>query len=328
MRILAFSVADYEEAAFLRLEKQYGVEITCRKEELTEETMNLVSGEYDGVTFLGHSKITRKVLMKLKEEGICHIATRTIGFDHIDLEAAKELGIHVSNARYEPYNVADFTVMLMLMLMRKAKISICRALVNDFSLDSLKGREMRSMTVGIIGTGRIGALTIKNLSGFGCRILANDKRVNKSVEGLAEYVDIDTIYRECDIISLHMPITDENYHMINKETISKMKDGVILINTARGALIDSDDLVEGLESGKVGAAGIDSIEGEEGVAHVCIGTEIIDKRNLLYLKQFPNVILTQHYGFFTEEATSEMVRCAVVSLLYFYEGKENPYQVV
>lgn len=327
MKILAYSVCDYEEQAFLRLEKEMQLDITYTSKELDSHTVEMAKG-YDGVTFLGHSVVNREVLTKLKEYGIQYIAARTIGFNNIDMDAAKELGIHVSNARYEPHNVADFTVMLMLMLLRKAKISVCRALVNDFSLESMKGREMRSMTVGIIGTGRIGTLTIKNLSGFGCRILANDRHIRKDLQGLVEFVDVDTIYKECDIISLHMPLTDENFHMIDDQAIAKMKDGVILINTARGPLIDTEALIAGLESGKIGGAGIDSVEGEEGVAHVCVGTKIIDRRTLLYLKQFPNVILTQHYGFFTDEATSDMVKSALVSLTCFGNGQENPYQII
>ena len=327
MKILAFSVCDYEENAFARFEKEMQLDITYTTKELNQDTVDMAKG-YDGVTFIGHSVVDRLVLEKLHSYGIKYVAARTIGYNNIDMDAAKELGIHVSNARYEPHNVADFTVMLMLMLVRKAKISICRALVNDFSLESMKGREMRSLTIGIIGTGRIGALTARNLSGFGCRILANDKYENTGIKDIVEYVDIDTLYKESDIITLHMPLTEENFHMINKDSMAKMKDGVILINTARGQLIDTEDLITALESGKVGGAGIDSVEGEEGVAHVCVGTRVIDKRTLLYLKQFPNVILTQHYGFFTDEATSDMVKSALVSLTCFGNGQENPYQVI
>ncbi len=327
MKILACSVADYEKEAFAHYEKEFGLNITYTSEELNPANKHIAKG-YDAITFLGHSVLDKEVLTQLKEDGVQVLAARTIGYNNIDIDYAKSLGFHVSNARYDPYNVADFTVMLMLMMVRKAKISICRALVNDFSLDSMQGREMRNMCIGIIGTGRIGTLTIQNLYGFGCRILAHDKVENETVKRMAEYVDLDTIYQECDIISLHMPLTDDNYHIINQDSIRKMKDGVILINTARGALIDSEDLIAALESGKVGGAGMDSVEGEEGIAHVCVGTKIVDKRTLLYLKQFPNVILTQHYGFFTKEACNDMVKCALLSILAEAEGKDNPYRVI
>ena len=237
-------------------------------------------------------------------------------------------GIKVYNAFYEPNNVADFAVMSMLILLRKAKVSICRALVNDFSLDGMKGREMRSMTVGVIGTGKIGATVVRNLSGFGCKILAYDPYENAKLKEYATYVDLDTLYHESDIITLHTPLTSDNYHMINKESIEKMKDGVIIINTARGALIDTDDLIDALESEKVGGAGIDTLEEEQGIMHVHVGTQIMNnKRSLLYIKQFPNVLYTQHYGFFTEEAIMSMVTCGITSLQDGFYGRESRCEV-
>lgn len=173
---------------------------------------------------------------------------------------------------------------------------------------------MRSLTVGVVGTGKIGSTVIKNLSGFGCRILACDKYRNPAVEELAEYVGLDTLYAESDIITLHTPLNDENYHMINEETIRKMKKGVILINTARGQLIDTESLIKALEEEHVGGAGIDTLEEEAGIMHVHVGTKIVDKRSLLYLKQFPNVLYTQHYAFFTKEATESMIRCGITSI--------------
>ena len=315
MKLIAYDVIE-----------ELGVELILEHRSLTPETLALAEG-CEGVSVIGYSRVTRNILEGLKSMGIFQLSTRTVGFDHIDVKAAKELGIHVSNARYEPYNVADFTVMMMLILLRKAKISICRALVNDFSLDGLKGRELRSLTVGIIGTGRIGSTVIHNLSGFGCRILACDSYMNPAIRDMAEYVDLDTIYREADIISLHVPMTEENYHMINKDSIAKMKDGVILINTARGALINSEDLIDALEKEKIGGAGIDTVEDEEGIVHVHVGTNIVEKRSLLYLKQFPNVVFTQHYAFFTEEASESMVRCGIQSIYNGASGMENPFEI-
>ena len=326
MKLIAYDVIDFEEKVLEQVREELGVELILEHRSLTPETLALAEG-CEGVSVIGYSRVTRNILEGLKSMGIFQLSTRTVGFDHIDVKAAKELGIHVSNARYEPYNVADFTVMMMLILLRKAKISICRALVNDFSLDGLKGRELRSLTVGIIGTGRIGSTVIHNLSGFGCRILACDSYMNPAIRDMAEYVDLDTIYREADIISLHVPMTEENYHMINKDSIAKMKDGVILINTARGALINSEDLIDALEKEKIGGAGIDTVEDEEGIVHVHVGTNIVVKRSLLYLKQFPNVVFTQHYAFFTEEASESMVRCGIQSIYNGASGMENPFEI-
>lgn len=324
MKIIVYDLLQHEKAIFSKIEKEFGAEIMYLEESLTIDNIHLAKG-YDGISVIGYSNVDSSILEKMLEYNIYHISTRTIGFDHIDVKRAKELGIDVSNARYEANNVADFTVMMMLILLRKAKISICRALVNDFSLDGLQGREMRSLTIGVIGTGNIGSAVIRNLSGFGCRILAYDKYEKPTLN--IEYVDLDTLYKNSDIITLHTPLTHENYHMINKESIAKMKKGVILINTARGGLIDSEALIEGLEKEWIGGAGIDTVEEETGIVHVHVGTKIVEKRSLLYLKQFPNVVFTQHYAFYTEEASESMVRCGIESIILGASGKENPYKV-
>ena len=324
MKIAAFEVQEYELKDFKRA-AEYGLDAQLHGELLTKENIGLVKG-CTGVTTLGFSDLSAPMLKELAALGIKFLATRTIGFNHIDLEAAKKYGIRVSNAYYEPYNVADFTVMLMLMLLRKAKISVCRALVNDFSLDGMCGREMRNLTVGIIGAGKIGRSVIGNLQGFGCRVLAYDPYIKEPVDG-AELTTLDTLYKESDIISLHVPLTPQNHHMIDGRAIQKMKDGVLLINTARGGLVDTEALIDALESEKIGGAGLDTIEQEDGVAHIDLRARIVGKRDIFYLKQFPNVIFTSHYAFFTEEATSAMVECALKSLAAFDEGKPNPFEV-
>ncbi len=313
MRIAIYDVTDFEIPVLEKIQKSTEDELLLFHESLTAETVDKAK-DCAGVSVLGYSKVDQAMLQRLKNLGIDHVSTRTIGFDHIDVKAAKGMGMHVYHAYYDPNNVADFAVMMMLIMLRKAKISICRALVNDFSLDGMMGRELRSLTVGVIGTGKIGATVIKNLSGFGCRIVAYDPYQNEGVKAYAEYVDLDTLYAESDIITLHVPLTEENYHMINDETISKMKPGVILINTARGQLIETESLIRALESEYIGGAGIDTLEEESGVMHVDVGTKIIDKRSLLYLKQFPNVLYTQHYAFYTQEATQSMVTCGVTSI--------------
>ncbi|WP_017472918.1 D-isomer specific 2-hydroxyacid dehydrogenase family protein [Amphibacillus jilinensis] len=328
MKIIAYNVLPFEEEHFLNAKQSYNLEqLTTIDQPLTMENVNLAKG-FDAVNVLAHSQINAEILNTLHDFGIKHLSTRTIGYDHINVETAHSLGISISNAHYPPYNVAEFTVMIMLMLIRKIKVSICRALVNDFSLDGLQGKELRSMTVGIIGTGKIGQSVIEILSGFGCKILAYNKTPISHVETYAEYVDLDTLLKQSDIISLHIPLTEENHHLINKETIKKMKKNVLLINTSRGGLINSEDLIDGLESEWIGGAGLDTLEEETGISHFDIGTRIINKRPLFYLKQFPNVIFTQHYAFFTEEATNAMVRSGLEGLMLGLEGKENPYLIV
>ncbi len=325
MKIAAFETKEYEHNVFREAES-FGLELQTFSQPLTAESVSLAKG-YDGVTTLGFSDLSEPILKKLREYGIRFVATRTVGFNHIDLNAAKKYGIRISNARYEPYNVADFTVMLILMLLRKAKVSIVRALVNDFSLDGMCGREMRNLTIGVVGVGKIGKAVISNLSGFGCKILAYDPYVEPNSVPSASFTDLDTLYRESDVVTLHMPLTSENKHMIDKSVFDKMKNGSLLINTARGALVKTTDLIEAIETGKLGGAGIDTIEEEEGIAHVDLRAKIVNQHDLFYLKQFPNVIFTSHYAFFTEEATAEMVRCSLRSFACFRDGKENPYEV-
>lgn len=325
MKVLSFETKKYELADFERA-AQYGLKVTLNEEPLTAENVAATSG-YEGVTTLGFSNLDASVIKRLSENGVKYLATRTVGFNHIDLEAAKKYGVRVSNAHYDPYNVADFTVMLILMLLRKAKISVCRALVNDFSLDGMCGKEMRNLTVGIIGAGKIGRAVMSNLTGFGCRVLAFDPFVNEKTVNGAIMTDLDTLYRESDVISLHIPLTENSRHFIDRGAIAKMKDGVLIINTARGGLIDTNALIDALESGKVGGAGLDTVETEEGIAHVDLRARVVSRRDLFYLKQFPNVIFTSHYAFFTEEATSAMVLCALKSFALWQSGTENPYEI-
>lgn len=314
MKIYAFEVREDEKKAFEQIAAQCGVEVTLSSEVPSLENADVVKG-YDGVTTLGMGKLNRELLSRYHENGVRFLSTRTIGYNHIDLAAAKELGISVCNATYAPNGVADFTVMMILMCLRQYKQAMWRGQVNDFSLQGLQGRDMSSLTIGIMGTGRIGVQVLKNLSGFGCRLLAYDIRKNPEAEKLAEYVDQETIYKECDVISLHMPLFDSTYHIINEETIAKMKDGVILINCARGGLTDINALVDGIESEKIGALGMDTVEGEEGIVHEDRRTDIISNRNWFYLHQFRNVIMTQHMAFYTKEAVESMVRCGVEGIV-------------
>ena len=314
MKIYAFEVREDEKKAFEQIAAQCGVEVTLSSEVPSLENADVVKG-YDGVTTLGMGKLNRELLSIYHENGVRFLSTRTIGYNHIDLAAAKELGIFVCNATYAPNGVADFTVMMILMCLRQYKQAMWRGQVNDFSLQGLQGRDMSSLTIGIMGTGRIGVQVLKNLSGFGCRLLAYDIHKNPEAEKLAEYVDQETIYKECDVISLHMPLFDSTYHIIDEKTIAKMKDGVILINCARGGLTDINALVDGIESEKIGALGMDTVEGEEGIVHEDRRTDIISNRNWFYLHQFRNVIMTQHMAFYTKEAVESMVRCGVEGIV-------------
>ena len=223
--------------------------------------------------------------------------------------------------------MADYTVMLLLMSIRKAKQILQRTNIQDYTLKGNLGRELKDMTVGVIGTGRIGRTVVRHLSGFGCRLLAYDIVESESVKQYAQYTDLETIYRECDIISLHVPGLEENYHMINKDTFAKMKDGVILINAARGMLINTNDMIEALESGKIGYAALDTIENEAGLYYLNRETDILANHDRAILSAFPNVLVSPHMAFYTERSVQDMVENAVRGLVACEQGGENPFEV-
>ncbi|MCB7317455.1 D-isomer specific 2-hydroxyacid dehydrogenase family protein [Lacrimispora sp. 210928-DFI.3.58] len=325
MKIFAYEVRDDEKKAFERLAEEYGVELTISTDVPSLQNAGEVAG-FDGITMLGQGNISRELLEAYKQAGIRFLSTRTIGYNHIDLKAAKDLGIKVCNASYPPNGVADFTVMMILMSLRHYKQAMWRGYVNDFSLKGLQGRDLKDMTVGIMGTGRIGLQVIKNLTGFGCRILAYDVFENEEAKSMAQYVDLETLYRESDIISLHMPLLPSTRHIINAESIAKMKDGVIIVNCARGELTDSNALVDGIESMNIGALGMDTMEGEEGIIHADRRTDIIANRNWFYLHQFRNVIMTQHMAFYTVQAVDSMVRCGVEGIVKM--SQDGTYQTM
>ena len=314
MKICAYEVREDEKKDFARMAEKLQVEIELHDEIPSPDTAALAEG-CEGVTMLGMGKINKELLDMWKSMGVQCISTRTIGYNHIDTEYAKEIGMQVCNAAYPPSGVAEFTLMLMLMCLRNYKQSLWRGQVNDFALQGLQGKEIGSMTVGVIGTGKIGAQVIKYLTGFGCRILAYDMYPNAALKDVVEYVELDELFAKADMITLHTPLLDSTYHLVNAETIAKMKDGVVLINCARGELMDTTALIEGIESGKIGALGLDVVEGERGIAHEDHRIDILSNQQMAYLRQFRNVTMTPHMAFYTDVAVSHMVECGVAGLV-------------
>lgn len=317
MKITVYEKRPYEEEIIKEFGQKHNIEIVSTDEILDEKTLYLSKGS-DAVTTLGYSTLNADLLDKIKANGVKFLSTRTIGYNHYDVKYAKQIGLKVSNVSYAPNGVADFTIMLMLISVRKYKPAMWRQNVNDYTLNGLMGREMRHHTIGVLGTGRIGSTVIKNLSGFGCKILAYDKYENENIKNIAQYVDFDTLLKNSDIITIHMPLTAENYGIINKENIAKMKTGVIIVNTARGELMNIPDLTEGIESKKIGALALDVFQNEDEIYHHYLSTDIIKNRDMAYLRQFPNVVLTQHMAFFTDSVVEEMISNSLNSLLSFY----------
>ncbi|MDR3595702.1 D-isomer specific 2-hydroxyacid dehydrogenase family protein [Clostridium sp.] len=325
MKILAYSHRSDETKFFKEFSEKYNVEVVLTNESPTMKTADLAKG-FDCISIIT-TMISEELVEKFHELGVKFISTRTIGYDHIDLKKAKELGIGVGNATYSPNSVADYTIMLMLMAIRKVKLIMEKSNVQDYSLKGVQGKELPNLTIGVLGTGRIGQTVIKHLSGFDCEIVAYDLYENEDVKSYAKYVDLDTLLKNSDIITLHMPATDDNYHMINKNSIRIMKEGVFIINTARGSLINTCDLIQGIEKKKIGGAALDVIEHEANLYYNDLKDQILDNRDLAILKSFPNVIVTPHTAFYTDQAVSDMVENSIKSCIFFSENKENPWQV-
>lgn len=320
MKIYAFEVREDEREYFEELSALPDVELELHPEVLTiDQIRTLESGS--GVSILGMYTYRRPELDLMKKQGVSCLSTRTIGYNHIDIDYARQIGLHICNARYDPHGVADYTLMMILLCLRNYKQALWRTQVNDFSLPGLIGKELKDLTVGVIGTGQIGSTVIRELSGFGCRILAYDSCENESVKDCAVYVPLETLYREADVITLHVPLLKETYHMINADTLSKMKKGIVLINCARGALTDIKALISGIESEHIGALGLDCMEYEEDIVHRDLRTDILSNRDMAYLRQFKNVVHTQHMAFYTDSAVKSMVYCGVCGLLEMKEGK-------
>lgn len=274
------------------------------------------------------SPIDRELMAAFASRGVKYLVTRTIGYDHIDMKAAREFGIRVGNAPYGPHGVADYAVMLILMSIRRMKRIMQRTQLQDYTLDGIQRRELKDLTVGVIGTGRIGRTVIRNLSGFGCEILANDPFESEEVKELAEYVSLEEMWKRADVITLHAPLTGDNFHLIDEKSLSAMKDGVVIVNTARGGLIDSGALIAALESGKVGAAGLDVVENEFGLYYYDHKNHILKNRELALLRSFPNVTVSHHMAFYTDEEVKTVIRDSLTGCRLVMDGKENPWEVL
>ncbi len=326
MRVTVYNCREFDEKElFERYGKELGIELVLCADAPDLHNICLAQGSecVDIIT----SRITRELMEAFHKNGVRYLTTRTIGYDHIDLDAAREFGIRVGNAPYGPNGVADYTVMLILMSIRKMKRIMERTNIQDYSLSGIQGRELKDLTVGVIGTGRIGKTVLRSLSGFGCKLIAYDLYEQEEVRQYAAYVPLEQLFAQADVITLHTPLTEENYHLINEKSIAGMKDGVTIINTARGALIDSQALIGAIESGKIGAAGLDVVENEFGLYYYDHKSDILDNRELAILRSFPNVTVSHHMAFYTDDCVETVVRDSLLGCKYFAEGKENPWEV-
>lgn len=330
MRIAVFSTKSYDRA-FLEASNvahAHGHQFTFFEPRLSRETAALAA-RHEAVCVFVNDQLTSEVLSILHTQGIKLVALRCAGFNNVDLTTAEKLGITVVRVpAYSPYAVAEHTVAMMLSLNRKIYRAHNRVREMNFSLDGLIGFDMHGRTVGVIGTGQIGQVLVGIVRGFGCKILAHDPYPNPAVAEMgATYVDLPTLYRESDIITLHCPLTPETRHMIDEAAIDQMKRGVMLINTSRGALLDTPAVVEGLKREQVGYLGMDVYEEEVDVFFEDLSGHVLQDDILARLLTFPNVLMTSHQAFLTQDALQNIADTTLNNISAFGRDGSTPNAV-
>lgn len=318
MKIAMFSAKPWVHHAFDLLATSFQAEITWLEPRLEPATVALAAG-HDAVCAFVNDQMDTAVVQRLKEIGVRLIALRCAGFNNVDLKAAAGVGMAVVRVpAYSPYSVAEHAVGMMLCLNRRFHRSWARVLEGNFALDGLLGFDMHGKTVGVVGTGKIGQILCKILSGFGCRILAYDTAPNSAlVAAGVQYVDLATLYGLSDIISLHCPLTPRTRHMIDGPALDAMKKGVMIINTSRGPLIDTGAVIGALKSGKIGFLGLDVYEEEQELFFEDRSEQVIQDDVFVRLQTFPNVLITAHQAFFTKEAVENIAQTTLENIREF-----------
>jgi len=322
MRVAMFSTKPYDRRSFEEAGTA-GLDIHWLEPRLTQETVPLAEGS-PAICLFVNDEADSRVIAALAGGGTRLIALRCAGFNNVDLEAAEAHGIAVVRVpAYSPHAVAEFTVGLLLALVRRIHKAYTRTRENNFALDGLLGFDLHGRTVGVIGTGRIGALVARILhAGFGCRVLASDVHRDPALEALGiRYGDVDGILAEADIITLHCPLTPETHHLLNARSMARLRPGAFVVNTSRGALIDTDAAIEALKTGQLGGLAIDVYEQEADLFFEDLSAEIIQDDALQRLMMFPNVLVTGHQAFFTREALGAIASTTLASIRDFAAGR-------
>ena len=328
MKVAVFSTKPYDREYLDRANAGHGHALTFFEAHLGRETAILAAG-HDAVCAFVNDVLDGEVLRQLAAGGTRLVALRSAGFNHVDLTAARSLDITVARVpAYSPYAVAEHAVGLILTLNRKFHRAYSRVREGNFSLHGLRGFDLHGRTVGTIGTGKIGAVFARIMLGFGCRVLAFDPEPSQECRALGvEYVTLEELLRTSDIVSLHSPLNESTHHLINAERLALVKRGVMLINTSRGALVDTRAVIEALKSGQLGYLGIDVYEEEEQLFFEDLSTQIIRDDVFMRLLTFPNVIVTAHQAFFTEEALLNIAGTTVANITAFERGTGELHRV-
>jgi D-lactate dehydrogenase len=323
MKVLVYSVRPYDRVPLVSANMgKHDLHFT---EARLDEHTAMLAKSYPAVCCFVDDDLNAGVLQELKQNGTGLVALRSTGFNNVDLPTAAKLNITVMRVRlYSPYAVAEFAVGMMLALNRKIHRAYERVREGNFLLDGLLGFDMYGKTVGIIGTGKIGSVLARILNGFGCNLLGYDVKENpECLSSGMRYVDLEELLKQSDIVSLHTPLTPETCHMINARTLSLMKESAVLINTSRGALVDSYALVDALKKRRLGAAGLDVYEEESHIYFRDLSDEVITDDVIMRLITFPNVIITGHQAFFTKEALDTIAETTISNISDFEAGRSN-----
>jgi len=315
-KLAFFSAQKFDILAFTDLCPAY-IEIKFFTEQLNGQTVTLAA-DFDGVCCFVNDDINTVTLAQLNKYKIGLVTLRCAGFNNVDIQAAKKLNINITRVpAYSPEAVAEHTLALMLTLIRKTHKAYNRVKENNFDLNGLLGFNLHGKTIGVIGAGKIGKAFLRIMSGFGCDLIYYDPYEQTD---LARKITLNALYQKADIITLHCPLTDETHHMVNRNTLTKMKDGVMLVNTSRGALIDTKACIDALKKQKIGNLALDVYEQESNLFFKDLSDQIIDDDIFQRLLTFPNVLITGHQGFFTEQALQEIVHTTFMNITEFKQG--------
>ncbi len=324
MKVAFFDAKPYDMPSFEKFGSENGIRFKFYETKLNEDTAELAKG-CEAVCVFVNDTVSAAVIDRLCELGVKTLALRCAGYNNVDIKYAKDKIKVVSVPAYSPYAVAEHAMALLLTSIRRVHKAYIRTRDHNFSLNGLTGFDLHGKTVGVVGTGKIGRIFINICRGFGMNVIAYDKFPAK--DGDIEYVELDELFSRSDIISFHCPLTDETYHLIDEKSVDKLKKGVVIINTSRGALIDAEALLEGIKARKIGAACLDVYEEEADVFFQDFSGHIIADDTLARLISMPNVIVTSHQAFLTEEALSNIAETTVNNIITCHKGEECPNEL-
>lgn len=328
MKVAVFSCKPYDKRTLATFANEKALSMSYFESRLSMETISLVQG-FDAVSCFVNDDVNAEVIHLLKQQGVKTIALRCAGFNNVDLDAAKKEDIKVFHVPdYSPTSVAEHAVALIMTLNRKTHRAYHRVKEGNFALEGLMGFNLEGKTVGCIGTGRIGAAFCRIMKGFGCKVLCYDLYPSQAlIDQGCQYLTLDEIYKQSDIISLHCPLNESTHHLINKHSLEKMKDGVMIINTSRGALVHAQEAIDALYSGKIGYLGLDVYEQENKIFFEDMSSHIIQDSVFQLMLTFPNVVVTGHQGYFTIEALNHIAETTVDNLLHHQSDSSGARQL-